>query len=258
MKSLKILLTNESGCFDPGIIALAKSLSSIHRVCVVAPMRSGAGNGHKLTIEKPLRPEQFFILNKVKIFGVSNATPCDCVGLALDKLLRAKPDLIISLDSKNNRGEIIYSSGVVAAAGLGTMHGIKSIAVSADVENPKQEGSYSRVVAACLRKLPFLYKFIQPEVTLNVNFPRKFTSKKIKCTHMTCDMLDNTYTHEANPFGLDYYWMNKPVTSYSLSVLDSHGDIYWLKQGYITITPLKYDLTSDESFEALERSGIGI
>ena len=259
MKSLRILLVNENGCFDPGLIALAKALSSTHRVCVVAPLRSLAGTGHKLTIDKPLRPEQFQILNKVKLFGVSNASPCDFVGLALEKILRAKPDLIISgIDSKNNRGEIIYSSGVVSAAILGTTSGIKSIAISADIENPKAESSYARVISTLIKMLPTLYKTIQPDITLNVNFPRKFTSKNTRFTHMTCDMVDNHYKHEVSPFGHDFYWMLNPVTGFNLSVLDSHGDIYWLKQGYITITPLKFDLTCDDAFPALERSGIGL
>lgn len=258
-KSLRILIVNESGCFDPGLIALAKTLGNTHRVCVVAPLRSLGGRGHMLTIDKPLRPEQFFLLNKVKLFGVGNAMPCDCVGLALDKLLKAKPDLIIAgIDAKNNRGEIMYSSGCVAAAQLGTMNGIRSIAVSADIENPKAESSYSRVVSTLVKMLPTLYKHIKPDITMNINFPRKFSAKKIKLTHMTCDMLDNNYMHETNPFGLDFYWLIKPITGYSLHVLDSYGDIYWLKQGYITVTPLRYDLTSDDAFDALQRSGIGL
>jgi len=257
-KSLRILLINEKGCFDPGVIALSKILSSRHKVVVVAPLQAQEGIGHALTSTKPIRATQFFPLSRVKIFGV-NGTPCDCVGIALDKLLKQPPDLIISgIDHYNNRGETIYSSGIVSSAISGTLHGVKSIALSACVANPKREREFLSVARAFMRKLQYFYNNLPADTTLNVNYPRKFNSKKIKCVQLTHNMVDNFYTHEVNPFGREFYWMDNEVMGHGLECLDQKGDVYWLKQGFITLTPLKYDLTSDTALDVLNISGIGV
>ena len=102
---MKILLVNEEGCFAPGIIALAKALSVSHRVVIVGPLSPLCGTGHTFTNgNAPIQVRQYFTqLSKVKIFAVSG-TPCDCVTLALDKLLKSKPDLIISgIDGNKTR-----------------------------------------------------------------------------------------------------------------------------------------------------------
>jgi len=258
MKPLKILLTNEQGCFHAGIIALAKELALRHQVCIVAPLQSKEGMGHALTTCHPLRVEQFFIMSKVKLYGV-NGTPCDCVNLAIDKLLKSKPDLIISgIDNKTNRGETIYSSGVVSAAIAGTIQGVKSIAVSGSVENTKDEKSYATIARILSKELGNLYAHITQDATLNINFPPKFMSKKILCTHLTTNIVDNQYVEEVNPFAKTFYWQKTTSCNYSLKCLEQMGDIYWIKKNYITVTPLKYDLTNKKAFNALEKSGIGL
>lgn len=257
LKALRILLVNNKGCFDPGIITLAKVLSRHHRVVVVGPLRDQGGKGHRLTTNShPLRAKQYFVLNKVKIFGV-NGTPCDCVLLALDKLLKSKPDLIITgIDPKHNRGELIYHSSVVSAAIEGTIQGIKSIALSAEVLDPKSERAFLPVARAFARKLPYFFNNIPKDHTINVNFPQKFNLRRIKATHLTNSIVNNHYIEEVNPFGATFYWLHCPIGEggYPLHVLDQQGDIYWLKKGFITVTPLKLDLTDDELYEQLSET----
>ncbi|MCL2851076.1 MAG: hypothetical protein FWE01_01805 [Firmicutes bacterium] len=252
MKQLKILLVNESGCFSPGITKLARVLSGKHRVCIVGPTRSGHSLGHKLTATKPLRAEQFFALSRVKIFGV-NGTPCDCVALALDKLLKTKPDLIITgIDQKS--GQTIYSSGTVSAAIMGTIHGIPSIAVAAPVSNERDEKCFAGIVNAFVKNLGTLYKNMVKDVTLNVVVPTSAWGKKLQCTHLTVDRIDNSYTYEVNPFGRAFYWQNVDKMGPPLSSLDQKGDLYWQKRNYTTVTPLKYDLTCEDGLKSLENS----
>ena len=257
MKTQKILLVNEAGCFDPGIVALAKQLSKWHRVCIVAPLSPSEGNGAAVTIMRPIRARQFFALSRVKIFGVTG-TPVDCVTLALDKLLHSRPDIIIcGIDHKNNRGETIYSSGVVSAAIAGTIQGIPSIAVSADIAKESRETEFNRVARAFMRKLPIIMRDFDHGTTLNVNFPRQFNPNRRVDTHLTTQFLDNQYTHEVSPFGTTFYWMKNPVMGHSIECLDQQGDIYWLKKNYITMTRLKYDLTDYDVLVKLnKKSGI--
>jgi len=259
MKSLRILLVNEKGCFDPGIVALAKVLSARHRVVIAAPVFAQDGSGHALTTSRPLRHQQYFVLNKVKIFGVTG-TPCDAVGLALDKLLLTPPDLVISgIDSHTNMGEHVYSSGNVSAAIAGTLHGVKSIAISAHIMDPKDEREYLNIARAFNKKLDFFIKNIPADTTLNINYPKNFrTTKKIMCAPLTTQMTDNTYTHEVSPYGREFYWMVNPAKSHTVECLCQHGDIYWVKNGFVTVTPLKYNLTSDDGIATVESANLAL
>jgi len=254
---MNILLVNEKGCFAPGITALAKALSVRHRVVIVAPLNPQQGIGHQFTKSaRPLRVKQYFVLNKVKIFSV-NGTPCDCVTLALDKILKSKPDLIVTgICDHHNRGETIYSSGVVSAAIEGTIQGIPSIALSANVRDSSDEKNFQAIASNFARNLSFLYKNMPPNVTLNVNYPEKISTRKIICTHLTRGMVDNKYSVEVNPFGLTFYWLKSPIMGFALDALEQRGDLYWLKKSYITVTPLKLNLTNEQFIPILEKAGI--
>ena len=254
---MRILLTNEAGCFHPGIITLAKELSKDHRVCIVAPLNKQRGMGHSLTVDQhPLHAQQWFVLDNVKIWSV-DGTPCDCVALALDKLLLNKPDLIISgIDTVNNRGNMIYSSGVVSAAIEGAVQGIKSIAISASIAEEKKERAYRKVVKYVARKLEFLAKNTPDFGVLNVNFPDKFKPNNIVAAPLTDGVLDNEYEIEVNPFGSTFAWLKSPLMEYRLEAYEQKGDLYWIKQGYITLTPLKLDLLKGEALTSLQKAGI--
>ncbi len=256
---MKILLTNEAGCFTPGIISLAKELSQSHRVCIVAPLNPLHGAGHSLTTdERPLHAKQWFVLNNVKIWSV-DGTPCDCITLALDKLLNSKPDLIISgIDSVNNRGNMIYTSGIVSSAIQGAIQGIRSMAVSTNIlkEDKDKESFYKPVAKYVAKNLDYLVSCIPEFGVANINFPMKFNRKNIVCTHLTDGLLDNKYEIEVNPFGSTFAWLKSPLMQFGLDALEKKGDLYWLKKEYITITPLKLDLMKSEAITVLQKSGI--
>jgi len=256
---MNILLVNEAGCFHPGIIALAKALSARHRVAIVAPLHPQTGVGHKFTKSSaPLRARQYFALNKVKIFSV-NGTPCDCVTLALDRLLKSKPHLIVTgICDRNNRGEAIWSSGAVAAAIEGTIQGIPSISISAKVLDSADEKSFQPIANNFVRNLPTLVKNITPNTTLSVNYPLKFSARKMVCTHLTRNIINNSYSTEVNPFGATFYWLNSPNLGFTMDSLDQKGDVYWLKRNFITVTPLKLNLTSLGGIAMLEQVGISL
>jgi len=255
---MNILLTNEEGCFAPGVIELAKVLSAHHRVVIVGPITTMSGVGHTFTnCNAPIRVRQYFTrLSKVKIFAVTG-TPCDCVTLALDKLLKAKPDLIISgIDSCNNRGETMLSSGVVSAAIEGTIQGIRSIALSANLDNAKGEAEFRKVALAFSKSLKDFVPLIQTGTTLNINYPTDFSKNRIKYTHATDGLIDNKYNAEVTPFGLTFYWLKTPRMGFGLEALDQKGDLYWLKRNHITVTPLKLNLTCDKSVELVKKAGL--
>ncbi|MDR0384110.1 MAG: 5'/3'-nucleotidase SurE [Christensenellaceae bacterium] len=258
-KIKKILLVNEAGCFTPGIIALAKELNKSYRVTVVAPLNSFRGVGHAITTyERPLRSKQWFLLNGIKIWSV-DGTPCDCVALAMNKILRSKPDLIISgIDYVNNRGEMIYSSGTVSAAFEGAIHDIPSMAVSANIKDKMNERAYSLVTKFIYKNLGVLFNDIPKGGILNVNFPSKIDTKQVCWTHLTDGLLDNKYELEVNPFGRTFAWLQNKVESFGMGVLEDKGDFYFLKKGHITITPLRLSMMNPDAAEKVLNIGVEV
>ena len=255
---MNILLVNEAGCFAPGITALAKALNARrHRVVIVAPLHPQINSGHRLTTSSaPLRVRQYFAFNKIKVFSV-NGTPCDCVTLALDKVLLSKPDIIVSgIGDRYNRGEFIYSSGVVSAAIEGTIQGIPSIAVSTNVRDATNEKNFTSVARAFAKQLPSFVRRLPSHTTLNINYPEKFNINKIACTHLTTGIMDNKYQCEVNPFGNTFYWLKVSTLGYPLHALEQQGDIYYIKKGFITVTPLKLNLTNREAIDIIKNGGL--
>lgn len=257
---MKILLTNEAGCFTAGIVALAKELNKQHRVVIVAPLTSQDNVGHTITTsERPLRVQKWDVLNTIKIWSV-DGTPCDCITLAMDKLLKSKPDLIISgIDSTYSRGDTIYCSGIVSAAIEGAIQGVRSVAVSAKITGDKnKEQSFVHVARLIARRLDEFTAMIPKGGALSINCPEAVDSRKIQVVPLTMGIVDNKYTVETNPFGKDFAWLKNTPINTSVEVLGQHGDVYWTKQGYITITPLKLDLINIPAISVIKEAGIKI
>jgi 5'-nucleotidase len=123
---MRILISNDDGYFAPGIIALARVMSELGQVTVVAPERDRSGASNSLTLDRPLMARQapggFFFVD---------GTPTDCVHLAVTGLLDHVPDVVVSgVNAGSNMGDDTIYSGTVAAATEGYLLGIPAIAVS--------------------------------------------------------------------------------------------------------------------------------
>ncbi|MCP3677644.1 MAG: 5'/3'-nucleotidase SurE, partial [Deltaproteobacteria bacterium] len=119
-----ILVSNDDGIDSEGIIALAGVLKRAGEVYVVAPDRERSAAGHSLTLHKPLRVDEV----GRRMFAV-NGTPTDCINLAVNGILRKRPDLVVSGINKGaNLGDDVTYSGTVSAAMEGTLLDIPSFA----------------------------------------------------------------------------------------------------------------------------------
>src|SRR5689334_10515629 len=123
----KILVTNDDGIHSEGIIELAKALSSVGDVLVVAPAHEMSAASHSLTLTRPLRIEKI----DSKHFAV-DGTPTDCVTLAMNHLSKDdRPALVVSgINKGGNLGEDVSYSGTVAGALEASIYGLPGIAVS--------------------------------------------------------------------------------------------------------------------------------
>jgi len=257
-KRKQILLTNDDGYESEGLHALIEALSPLGDITVVAPSTEKSACGHSLTLTKPLH----FIEVHPNFYKLDDGTPTDCIYLALSKLFsRQKPDIVISgINIGSNMGEDITYSGTASAAMEAALQGIPGIAISqVYAEHGKSIDEYGYTLAqeaiASLMQKIFEGDFpLPPRKFLNINVPPipPEKSEGFKITRAG----NKHYSHHAethyNPRGKEYYWIGLP----QLSWLDTEGhmtDFEAVAAHYISVSPIKLDMTSHEDIEGLEK-----
>jgi 5'-nucleotidase len=234
---MKILLTNDDGIMANGLILLSETLSVEHDLSIVAPDTERSAVSHGLTIHTPLFVSEVKVRN-ITGFSVSG-TPADCVKLGIDKLVKSRPDLIISGINKGaNTGLNVFYSGTVAGAMEGSFAGIPAIAVSINSFQPRDYRFCARFISHLINVLP-LHMF-PDHVMLNINVPDLDESdiKGMRLTHQSFNRFRDCYEHRVSPGGVPYYWLDG---EYPESILDTNSDEGAVANGMISITPLRSD-----------------
>ncbi|WP_017212737.1 5'/3'-nucleotidase SurE [Clostridium beijerinckii] len=240
---MNILITNDDGINAPGIIALAKEISKEHKVIIVAPKDQKSASSHSISIHSPIKIKEEFIEGlDCKAYSVSG-TPADCTQVGLS-FLKENIELVISGINKGpNVGTDILYSGTVSAAIEGTIYGIPSIAVSMDVEYGKDNEDYSKAVKWAIKVLNIAKgEYLKSDVVLNLNIPN-FNERDIKGIKV-CKIGRSTYKTEyilleSNEEG-DLYTTKGTRNA----IKEEESDLYYLSQGYVTLTPLHFDFTN--------------
>ncbi len=240
---MKVLLTNDDGINAPGLAALAKAISEIAEVVIVAPATEMSAVGHAITLTDPLRVSE--VTKNGDFYGHAvSGTPADCVKLAYWALLKdqPKPDALISgINLGSNTGINTIYSGTVSAATEGAILGIPSFAISLTTfVNP--DFTYAAKFAA--KFLPAFLNINLPRgVFFNVNVPAR-PEKDIKGVKITRQGMANykeKYHVREDPYNRKYYWL----TGKKIGVeTDINVDDAAINAGYISITPVHYDLTA--------------
>lgn len=248
---MRILITNDDGIYANGIKELSIKLSDIGEVVVVAPDRERSAIGHAITIHTPLRVEKIEdILPNIEAWAI-NGTPSDCVKIAIESLMRVKPDLIVSgINNGPNLGTDVIYSGTVSAAIEGAMHSIPSIAISACFFNGKI--NYESVAEVSCKIIKNLVKKDLPKnIILNINVPSISLEqiKGIKITELGIRKYNNNYVKRTDPKGKNYYWLSGELIE--IKNKDT-SDIVAIEEGFISITPLHFDLTAYNYLDELK------
>ena len=235
--SIRILVSNDDGISSEGLDALAVSLDELGEVYVVAPDRDQSAASHSLSLHRPLRAERI----SEKIFSV-DGTPTDCINLAVNGLLKdKKPDLVVSgINKAANLGDDITYSGTVSAAIEGTLLKIPSIAISLASRKDfrfSTAAHYAKIVAKYV-----LDNGLPDDLLLNVNIPNLDIEdvKGIKITKQGKRLYEDPIVEKIDPRGKEYYWIGGNELGY-IDIKDS--DIATVMDGYVSITPIKLDLT---------------
>ena len=241
---IKILVTNDDGIASPGLRALARAMRPLGQVWVVAPDRERNAAGHALTLHKPLR----VTCHEPRVFSVSG-TPTDCVNLAIKKLIRGTPALVVSgINRGVNLGDDVTYSGTVSAALEGTIMGIPSIAVSQETGKQLRHDAAAAYATRIARAV--LRYGLPAETLLNVNVPDRPPAKiaGVRVAALSRRRFDEPIIEKTDPHGRKYYWIAGTRISWSRK---GNADHEMLRRGFVTITPIHLDVTHHEALEQL-------
>lgn len=239
---MRILLTNDDGIGAPGIQALWRALSNIGQVTVVAPDAERSATSQAITVHQPIRVDEYCITEPKLCAWRVGGTPTDCVKIAVEELLPAKPDIVVSgINLGPNLGTDVLYSGTVSAAIEGALYGIPAIAVSLDTW---QNGDFS-IAAGFAAKLAqtVVQKKLPPNTLLNVNVPAVAADqiRGVAVTKLGVRQYANTFERRQDPRGRQYYWMGGQIVE---NDNDADTDIVAIQNKQISVTPIHFDLTN--------------
>lgn len=241
---MKILISNDDGFLAPGISILAKYLSEIAEITVVAPDRNRSGASNSLSLVNPLRTS----LHENGFISV-NGTPTDCVHLAVTGLLKEMPDMVVSgINEGSNLSDDVIYSGTVAAATEGRFLGLPAIAVS--LAGPKCKNYEAAAIVTKNLVLRLQSDPLPRDTVLNVNVPDLPYSeiKGIKVTRLGTRHISEPTIKTVDPRGRKIYWIGQPGPEQDAG---PGTDFHAVNQGFVSITPLHIDLTHYKVFDQL-------
>lgn len=246
-----ILITNDDGVLAPGINNLVDAVKDLGKIVVVAPDKPQSGMGHAITIGQPLRLHKIYSNENIETWSCTG-TPVDCVKLAVDKILRRKPDLCLSgiNHGANHSINVIYS-GTMSAAVEAAIESIPSVgfslldpSIEADFTGAKK---YARIIVEYLLK-----QKPNEHLILNVNVPAipDIQIKGIKVCRQAYAKYVEDFIERNDPHGHRYYWLTGEFVNFDKG---KDTDVWALAHNYVSVVPVQYDLTNYELKRKFEK-----
>jgi 5'-nucleotidase len=240
----RILITNDDGIHSEGIEALESAMKQIGEVYVVAPESEMSGASHSLTLARPLRIRQIDDRH-----WTVDGTPTDSVTFAVNRILAEgdRPDLCVSgINHGANLGDDATYSGTVAGAMEATILGVPGIAFSLVATRSHDFTESARVAIDVARKA--LADGIPEWTLLNVNIP-KGTPKGIRVTRQGFKEAQPVISEHVDPRGKPYYWIGEVRAGFRAA---GGTDFEAVDEGYVSVTPMRSDLTNHAALEAMK------
>lgn len=244
---MNILVSNDDGINAKGMQVIVKALSEIpgNNVYVWGPDGQRSATGHGITTSKPIMLREVEYPCATMAFSTSG-TPADCVksGLALmKKKYNIDIDMVFSgINHGPNIGTDVFYSGTVSAAAEGVFCGVPAVALSLATHTPTDEqleNCETLIKEVFLKAVPEINK----DTVLNINFPNVEPEaiKGIKVVKLGPREYDEAYELHKSPSGEEYFWYTGNYKIYT--DLPEDLDAMAIMDGYITITPLKFEVT---------------
>jgi 5'-nucleotidase len=238
---MRILIANDDGVYSPGLAALAEVAREFGEVRVVAPDVEMSSAGHSITAARPLSYKRTPI-KRVEAYRV-NGTPADCVALGVSQW--EKVDVVLSgINLGSNLGNAIWHSGTLAAAKQAALMGLRGIAFS--IPAAKDEPAF-KLLKPALRKVLKVLLADSVLRLVNVNFP-SVRPKGILWTRQAVKFYDGKIVEGKDPMGRKHYWF----TVVPFTETEEGTDLWAVERGYVSITPLRVDLTSENELALMQ------
>ena len=252
---MRILLTNDDGILAQGLAALREAVADLGEITVVAPDSPQSATGRAITLHGPVACQRVQVGD---FWGISvTGRPADCVKLAVRELMDQAPDLVLAgINAGSNVGINVFYSGTVAAAAEGALFGIPSVAFSLAKSPGEPMAVYRRAARYCRWVLDGLLR--QPMRVgelVNVNLPAlaekgpRSRPRGVKVVPQSTVAINEDYVRKDLGEGR---WEFQLGEHYTHGPQDRETDVLAIEQGYVTVTPLKSDLTDRSRFRAVK------
>ena len=239
---MRLLISNDDGIYSPGIALLAETAAEFGEVRVVAPDVERSSASHSITSGRPLSIKRTRHL-AVEAYRV-DGTPADCV--ALGAYHWEKVDVVLSgINLGANLGNGIWHSGTLAAAKQAALMGMRGIALSVPVEDDEPDFSELRPHVRDVLRLLLKETVLS---LVNVNFPAA-APRGILWTRQSVRFYDGRVVPGHDPMGRSHYWF----TVVPIKGTEEGSDRWAIEHGYISITPLRLDLTDDKELAIAQK-----
>lgn len=250
-KSPLILIVNDDGITAPGIRALKEVAETIGEVIVVAPDSPQSGMGHAITLNKPLRLHKSKVFKNIPSYECSG-TPADCVKIAVNQVLKRKPDLCISgINHGSNSSINIIYSGTMSAAVEAALEGIPSIGFSLTDFSWEADFTEAKIyIKTIIHQV--LQNKLADNTLLNVNIPKKSKEpiKGIKICRQAFANWEEKFDERLDPFNRPYYWLTGNFVNKDKG---EDTDEWALANNYVSVVPVKFDLTAHQGINHINQ-----
>ena len=245
-----ILVVNDDGITAPGIRNLISVANQLGEVVVVAPDSPQSGMGHAITLDSALRADKVTIGDGPQREYSVSGTPVDCVKLAVNVIMKRKPDLIVSgINHGSNSSVNVIYSGTMSAAVEGALERIPSIGFSS--LDYSWEADFSHALPFVKKTMELVLKNGLVDGTcLNVNIPKAENApfKGVKICRQANANWEEEFDARLDPRGRSYYWLTGKFVNYDKG---NDTDEWALDNNYISIVPVEVDFTAHHAIAAL-------
>lgn len=245
-----IFITNDDGYQAKGINSLVQALKGLGEIVVVAPDGPRSGYSSALTSITPLRYFPYKIEDDLKIY-ICNGTPVDCVKLGIGVILEGRiPDLVATgINHGSNSAVSVLYSGTMGAAIEGCLYRVPSVGFSLLDHGADADFTATQKVVRIISE-KVLAEGLPVGTCLNVNIPIGNDLKGIKIAKQTKGKWVKEYKTSSDGGDYPIYWLTGEFENHEPESADT--DEYVLKEGYVSIVPVKVDMTDHEYISKLK------
>lgn len=244
-----ILITNDDGYRAKGINALINSVKGLGEIIVVAPDGPRSGMSSAITSLQPLRVHLEKEETDLKVYSCTG-TPVDCVKLGINELTNRKPDIVLSgINHGSNAAVAVLYSGTMGAALEGAVFKIPSVGFSLLDHSLNADFTYTEKYTRLITK-QVIEEGLPAGTCLNVNIPKGNDIKGIKICRQTSGQWIEEFMLSKDGANKEVFWLTGRFDNDEPH--DETTDEWALAHGYVSVVPVKVDMTNHGHMDVIK------